>query len=107
MALLMSAVLLSGCSHGFELHSDPEVTPQQMLDRADLVFIGVIEGHHFDSYPYFDVVVPPGRGTDFWRPLRRQVSVETVLRGTYTKPKIDVFEVFWTGGATGNWNATQ
>jgi hypothetical protein len=107
IVLILVAFLLSGCSHGFELHSEQEVTPQQMLDRADLVFVGVIEGHHFDSYPFFDVAVPPGNGTDLWRPLRRQVRVETVLRGAYTKPKIDVYEVFWTGGTTGDWNATR
>ncbi len=106
IGLLISLLLLSGCNHGFERHSEQETTPQQMLDRAELVFIGVIEGHHFDSFPFFDM---GGSSEDsrFWRPLRRRVRVEAVLLGNYSKPKIDVFEVFWTGGTTGDWNSTQ
>ena len=80
-----------------------------MLQRADLVFIGVIEAHHLDSYPFFR---PPkssviGADEEWWRPLRRRVRVETVLRGTYSKKVIDVYEIFWLGGATGNWNFTR
>lgn len=78
-----------------------------MVHRAELIFIGTIEGQHVDSYPFFDVAVPPGVGTGFWRPLRRRVRVEAVLRGTYTKPKIDVFEIFWTGGGSVSWSGNN
>ena len=33
--------------------------------------------------------------------------METVLRGTEVRPAVDIYEISWTGGATGNWNATQ
>lgn len=42
-----------------------------------------------------------------WRYLRRQVRVELVLKGTLTPRVLDVWEVAWTGGATGEWNSTQ
>ncbi len=30
--------------------------------------------------------------------------MESVLRGTFTKPKIDVYEIFWVGGGSLSWN---
>jgi hypothetical protein len=106
LILLIAATLLTGCDHGFEFHPE-DLTPQQMVDRAELIFVGMIEGQHVDSYPFFDVAVPPGVGTGFWRPLRRRVRVEAVLRGTYAKPKMDVFEVFWMGGGSLSWNGNN
>ena len=84
--LILAAALLGGCDYGFKFHPE-EMTPDEMLQRADLVFIGVIEGQHLDSFPFFRVPEPSpdadGRDMWFWRPLRRHVRVETVLRGTY------------------------
>lgn len=36
-----------------------------------------------------------------------RVHVETVLRGSEPNPTIDVYEVFPTGGVTGDWNLTH
>jgi len=33
--------------------------------------------------------------------------VETVLRGTIPQNPVDVYEIFWTGSTTGDWNLTQ
>ena len=52
--LILTAAFLTGCDYGFTFHPE-EMTPGQMLQRADLVFIGVIEGQHFDSWPFFRV----------------------------------------------------
>ncbi len=114
MRLLLALVLilsLSGCSnYGLEFHSPQEMTPQQMLDRASLVFIGVIEQHRVDSWPFFRVDPPPGESLGdpkYWKIVTRVVRVETVLRGVETQPVVNVYEIAWTGGATGPWNATQ
>ncbi len=36
-----------------------------------------------------------------------KVRVETVLRGTESRPVVDIYEAFPTGGLSGNWNATH
>ncbi len=74
-----------------------------MPERSTHIVIGVIESHHFDSYPFLRV---PRTEGEWWRILRRRIRVETVLKGAEKRPSVDVYEVFWTGGATGNWNAT-
>lgn len=84
------------------------MTPDEMLKRSDLVFVGVIERHHFDSWPFFRV---PGSETSpsegkYWKILRRKVRVEMVIRGVEPRDWIDVYEIFWTGGTTGDWNST-
>lgn len=102
--LLLLAILAQvGCTYGLRFNADDKMTPAQMLDRASLVFIGVIQQHRYDSFPFFRSPVP---GEDYWRILRRRVRVETVVRGVRAGPDLDVYEIFWTGGATGNWNAT-
>jgi hypothetical protein len=85
------------------------MTPDQMLQRADLVFIGVIQQHHIDSWPFFRAPGgSPGNHPEWWRPLRRRVLVETVLRGSDPGQLIDVYEVSGIlGGATGDWNSTR
>src|SRR5271169_2594360 len=107
--LILAAALLGGCDYGFNFHPE-EMTPDEMLQRADLVFIGVIEGQHLDSFPFFRVPGPKpdpdGQDKRFWRPLRRHVRVETVLRGSYAQEDIDVYEVHWLGASSGNWNGT-
>lgn len=79
-----------------------------MLSRATHVLVGVIEAHHLESWPKFRVALPADANEPkYWRVLRRRIRVETVLRGELPKQSIDVYEVFWTGGASGNWNSTQ
>lgn len=101
---LAPVLLLSGCTHGFVLDNRQDLTRQQLLDRATLVFSGVIEGHSFDSWPFFRV---PSAPNSPWKVLRRRVKVEAVYRGSEPRSRVDVYEVFWTGGAGGDWNLTQ
>ncbi len=103
-AVVCFALVLTGCDYGLVFNNTPEMTPDQMLGRASLVFIGVVETHHFDNYPY---LTQPTADGPYWRILRRRVRVEAVLRGTEPRKWVDVFEIFWRGGATGDWNATQ
>jgi hypothetical protein len=42
----------------------------------------------------------------YWKMLRRQVRVELVIRGVERRRVIQVYEYFWTGGASGDWNFT-
>jgi hypothetical protein len=85
------------------------MSSQQMLERANLAFIGVIQKQQFDSWPFFRLKIPAGDSdsSKYWKVLRREVRVETVLRGVESRNVIDVYEIFWTGGASGDWNATQ
>lgn len=106
LALAVASLFLTGCDYGFSLHPE-EMTPDQMLHRAELVFVGVVQEQHFDSWPFFR---PPDnaeirrQNAEYWRPLRRRVRVETVLRGTYTGEMIDIYEIF--GGVAPNTNHT-
>src|SRR5262249_26776900 len=74
-----------------------------------LVFIGVIEKHHFDFWPFFRITSPGENPADakYWKILRREVRVENVIRGAESRKRIDVYEIFWTGATTGDWNATR
>jgi hypothetical protein len=81
---------------------------EEMLSRASVVLIGVIENHEFESWPFFRAIIPAdARDAKYWRILRHRVRVETVLRGSETRKVVDVYEVFWTGGASGDWNSTH
>jgi hypothetical protein len=108
VVLILATVLLTGCNYGFTFHLE-EMTPDQMLRRADLVFIGVIQEHHFDSWPFFRVAGgSPDGHPEWWRPLRRRVRVETLLRGSNPGQVIDIYEMFGFGGGTsGDWNSTR
>jgi hypothetical protein len=37
----------------------------------------------------------------------KEAALETVLRGVEERERIDVYEVFWTGGTSGDWNSTH
>ena len=78
-----------------------------MLARASVVLVGVIEEQKLERWPWFRVSLPRDVGGDYWRILRRRVRVETVLRGSETRKSIDVYEVHWTGGTSGDWNSTR
>lgn len=77
-----------------------------MLQGASHVIVGVIESHSLESWPNFRVQVP-GSTVDSWRAMRRRVRVENVLKGSVAEKQIDIYEVFWIAGATGDWNATH
>jgi hypothetical protein len=64
--------------------------------------------HHFD-WPLYRLNIPgeDQSNAKYWKILRREVRVETVLRGAEARKVVDVYEIFWTGGASGNWNSTQ
>jgi len=79
------------------------MTSEEMLDRAALVFVGVIERQTFVSWPFLSV---PGQDPKYWRLLDRQVRIEAIARGTEARKEIDVYEFFWVGGTTGDWNLT-
>src|SRR5262249_10388677 len=96
---------LAGCGHVFVLSQPP--SGDEMLSRARLVVIGVIEDYELQSWPFFRASVPSDSRSKFWRVLRRRVRVETVLQGSEKLGLIDVYEVFWTGGSTGDWNSTH
>jgi len=79
------------------------MTRDQMLERATHVFVGVIEKQELETWPFFRV---PGENAKAWKPLRRAVRVEMVLRGSEAQSVVGIYEVFWTGGANGDWNLT-
>jgi hypothetical protein len=96
-------VFVAGCGPGLEFNTSQNMTPNEMLARSSHVFVGVLERQQLDSWPFFRV---PGDTTGYWKILRRRVRVEGVLKGTETRRRVDIFEIFWTGGATGDWNYT-
>ena len=94
------ALMLTGCSPGHKFDKST-MTPDQMLDRATLVFVETIERHIFVNWPFLRI---PGEDTEYWRVLDRQVRIEAIVRGTEHRDFIDVYEYFWVGGTTGDWN---
>jgi hypothetical protein len=85
------------------------MSSEAMLARASHVFIGVIQKHQLESWPFFHMKVPWGGPADakYWKILRREVHIEMVLRGTESRKVVDVYEIFWTGGTSGDWNSTH
>jgi hypothetical protein len=85
------------------------MTPDQMLKRSSLVFVGVIEKHHLDPRPFPRLCLPgmDSATSQLWKIMRREVRVETVLRGTESRKVIDVYEFSRTGGTAGDWNSTR
>ena len=101
---VVAAVLcLTGCQPSFQFN-DSQMTPEQMLDRATLVFVGVIQGQTFVNWPFLRV---PGQNAQYWRVLRRRVTVEAIAQGREDRKTVDVYEYFWIGGTTGDWNLTE
>jgi hypothetical protein len=99
-------VVLSGCGQEFELNS--VASREEMVKLASLVVVGVIEKQVLQSRLFYRASVADEVGASrYWRILRRRLRVETVLQGVEPNEIIDVFEVYWTGGATGNWNAKR
>jgi hypothetical protein len=86
-----------------------EMSSEEMLHRASHVFIGVIQKHELEWWPFLRLDLPgtDKAGAKYWKILRRQVRIEMVLRGAESRKVVDVYEIFWTGGTTGNWNSTH
>ena len=100
--LVAACAILTGCQSGLKFNRS-NMTSEEMLDRAALVFVGVIERQTFVSWPFLSV---PGQDPKYWRLLDRQVRIEAIARGTEARKEIDVYEFFWVGGTTGDWNLT-
>jgi hypothetical protein len=103
LILIFAIFLLTGCAPGLVFNIS-EMTPDQMLQRADHVFIGVIVDQQLQAWPFFRV---PGQKPGDWAVLRRRVRLENVLRGSESRKEIDIYEIFWTDGTTGDWNHTD
>lgn len=93
--LLPFALLLTGCGPGLVFNMTPEMTKDQMLARADHIFIGVIERQEYENWLMLKV---PGAKRGDWTILKRQVRVETVLRGQEPRQSVTVYEYFPNGG---------
>ncbi len=104
VAVLVGLLALSACSPGIVFNNSPEMTPHEMLQRTDHVFIGVIEKHTIEVWPRLGV--PRGNGA-YWYVARRRVKIENVLKGSESHPVVDIYEYTWLGGASGDWNSTQ
>jgi hypothetical protein len=91
--VVVAALLLTGCGPGL-VFNNSEMTPDQMQARADHVFIGVIEKQEVESWLFLNV---PGSKTGDWTILKRQVRIETVLRGRESHPSVFLYEYFPTG----------
>jgi hypothetical protein len=107
--LLGALLLLSGCGPALIFYSPQEMSRDEMLARASHIFIGVIQKQQFDSWPFSRLNMPDAdpATAKYWRILRREVRIEMVLRGTESRKMVDIYEIFWTGGATGSWNLTD
>jgi hypothetical protein len=104
LALFLAALLLTGCGPGLVFNMSPEMTKDQMLARADHVFIGVIEKQEYEKWPFLRI---PGQDSSKWRIWRRRVRVELLLRGIEPRKSVDVYEYSSTLGLSGDLNSTE
>jgi hypothetical protein len=100
-------LLLSGCGPGFVFNPGTEMTRDEMPSRASHIFVGVIEKHHFDPWPFFRMPGVDSATAKYWMILRREVRVELWIKGAEPGKLVNVYEIFWVGGASGDWNATH
>lgn len=54
--LILGLLVLGGCRPVLVFHS--ALTQEELLAKADLVFVGVIEKQHFDLWPIFRFIIP-------------------------------------------------
>jgi len=85
------------------------MSEDEMLARASHIFIGVIQKQQIEWWPLFRLRMP---GDDpvtakYWKILRREVRIEMLIRGVEARKVVNVYEIFWTGAASGPWNSTQ
>jgi hypothetical protein len=99
-------LLLTGCGPGLVFNAANDMSKEQMLARATHVFVGVVTRQEFESWPFLRFSIP-GESVSkakYWKILRRDVAVETVLRGNITSKTVAVYEFSWMGDKSGNWN---
>jgi hypothetical protein len=101
--------VLTGCGPGLVFNDSQQMSNKEMLARASLIFVGVIQSHHIDSWPLFRLNIPGDdpASAKYWKILRREVRVEMVLRGVEPRKVVDVYEIYWTGATSGDWNFTR
>ncbi len=104
LLLPLVPLILTGCGPGLVFNMSPEMTKDQMLARADHIFIGVIEKQEFENW-LFQRVSGAKRGD--WTILKRQVRIEAMIRGKESRQSVFLYEYFPTDGASGDWNSTQ
>ncbi len=103
-SLVIATLLLAGCGPRFVRDTSSQMSPKEMPGRADHVFIGVIDKHEFQLWPFYRV---PYITSPDWRLMRMKVRIENVLAGSEPRKSVDVYEFIWTGATTGDWNSTQ
>jgi hypothetical protein len=102
--LICAVFVLTGCGPGLVFNNSQGMTSEQMLQRADHVFIGVVEDQQLQAWPFLRV---PGDGEHNWAIARRRVRIEMLLRGVEPRKSVDVYEFYWTNATSGDWNAIQ
>jgi len=65
--LLPAFFLLTGCGTGLQFNNPNMMPPDQMLDRATLVFVGTVERQTFVNWPFLQI---PGQDAGYWRGAR-------------------------------------
>jgi hypothetical protein len=83
-----------------------DMSPMEMLTSASHVFVGVIQKHKLER-SFAVVASGDRRDVRNWMVMRREVLIEAVLLGSESRKVVDVYEVFWTAGASGDWNSTH
>jgi hypothetical protein len=101
--VVAALLCLTGCQPSFQFN-DSQMTPEEMLDRATLVFVGVIQSQIFVNRPFLQV---PTQDAGPWRVLDRRVTVEAIARSKESRKVIDVYEYSGIGGTAGDWNQTR
>jgi hypothetical protein len=98
-----AALILVSCA-SLERNGGNIRMPEELLQHSTHVFIGVIEKH---EHPNRLLIRVSGKDAGHWMVVKMRVRVENVLRGTESRPVVDIYEVFWAFGLTGDWNLTQ
>ncbi|HUA21109.1 MAG TPA: hypothetical protein VMB25_20315 [Bryobacteraceae bacterium] len=105
--VVVALLCLTGCQPSFQFN-DSKMTPNQMLDRATLVFVGVIQSQTFVNWPFLRIPGEAPKYQQYWRVLKRRVHVEIVAKGQESRKVIDIYEYYWIGGGDGPpWNITR
>lgn len=99
--LLAVLPLLVSCGPGLTLQTEPFELPG---DNATHVFTGAVQYQQYDSWPFFEIEGDTNRN---WKILRRRVKVELVIRGEPMAHAVDLYEISWTGGMSGEWDWTE
>lgn len=109
MTITLILLLLVGCGDRFVGDFSQHVTRNELLSKAEFVFVGTIQEQHVESAITHRVILPGSKDDldTHYRVVRHKVSVETLLRGSLPKSPVDVYEVSWFGRRGGDWNAVR